>query len=614
MTPALLLLKCNLLQRRNKHSHSKPLNFFQFDVQSTDYTVKIGPLHRIQCKDWNFLIGFGMGTHNYEVLEISSDEEEQDCGQRWDWFKGLLDDEKEASDEVMIVGEVPGSNSVLEGNDDGGDDEECLILDGDPDKPVEVANDTGNDSDDLMVTGEKGQIACRDYPHPRHLCARYPFTTNPHEKYCDLCHCYVCETKAPCIYWGTGVSRDDHCHSSDKEEAWNRQRQWIKQGKPPPLVTTYHLPVGPPVHKVICAPSLPQPMNNGSTQPYIRPCSSQRNYHLVGVAAGRNSVAHPGVGTSIPLSSGADIRSNIQRERTNGRFVSPQASFKKVNRPGPGMCNKNQVYTYTTVEPRNNYPKGATYSGIQNTRSKDHLVGNNSELNAFQRSSQATVGVSQSMPRSQAYCQPVSQPQEYRQCTPQPQAYCQPAPQPQAYHQPVSQPHPYSEPMCQTSQNHINAYALNQASNTVNQNLLGLELHLLNNTVQSLASSENFHFSNIQTTSVPLPVTQPSSQQSMPLTSVSTQVSGILSSPEPSPVIPSSNMQFTPGLKIQLSSVKPSSELPPVATTNLDSEEFDLDSWIQSLEQQPDITGNGNLQSVAGFIPSSPLMFDFENL
>lgn len=87
-----------------------------------------------------------MGTQNYEVLEISSDEEDQD------WFKGLLDDDKEPSDEVMIVGEVSGSN------DDGGDDDECLILDGDPDKPVEVADDTGNDSDDLMVTGEKGQV------------------------------------------------------------------------------------------------------------------------------------------------------------------------------------------------------------------------------------------------------------------------------------------------------------------------------------------------------------------------------------------------------------------------------------------------------------------------
>lgn len=29
------------------------------------------------------------------------------------------------------------------------------------------------------------QIACRDYPHPRHLCAKFPFGSTPHERHCD---------------------------------------------------------------------------------------------------------------------------------------------------------------------------------------------------------------------------------------------------------------------------------------------------------------------------------------------------------------------------------------------------------------------------------------------
>jgi hypothetical protein len=29
------------------------------------------------------------------------------------------------------------------------------------------------------------QIACRDYPHPRHLCAKHPFSSTPHDRHCD---------------------------------------------------------------------------------------------------------------------------------------------------------------------------------------------------------------------------------------------------------------------------------------------------------------------------------------------------------------------------------------------------------------------------------------------
>lgn len=29
-------------------------------------------------------------------------------------------------------------------------------------------------------------MACRDYPHSRHLCLKFPFHTTPHESYCEL--------------------------------------------------------------------------------------------------------------------------------------------------------------------------------------------------------------------------------------------------------------------------------------------------------------------------------------------------------------------------------------------------------------------------------------------
>jgi hypothetical protein len=29
------------------------------------------------------------------------------------------------------------------------------------------------------------QVACRDYPHARYLCVKFPFKSTSHEKYCE---------------------------------------------------------------------------------------------------------------------------------------------------------------------------------------------------------------------------------------------------------------------------------------------------------------------------------------------------------------------------------------------------------------------------------------------
>ncbi|KAL5731363.1 hypothetical protein ACHQM5_004098 [Ranunculus cassubicifolius] len=110
------------------------------------------------------------------------------------------------------------------------DDDYCVILECDPDDPVKVVSHDVSENvlDELVVVAEKGQVACRDYPHARHLCTKFPLSTDPHEKYCDLCHCYVCDIRAPCTYWGRGTSSDDHCHSNDKEEKWRIQRKSLQ--------------------------------------------------------------------------------------------------------------------------------------------------------------------------------------------------------------------------------------------------------------------------------------------------------------------------------------------------------------------------------------------------
>ncbi|CAN6565481.1 unnamed protein product [Malus baccata var. baccata] len=82
------------------------------------------------------------------------------------------------------------------------DVEDCFILDFDPFEPV----------------------ACRDYPHSRHLCLKFPFETTPHESYCELCYCYVCDSAAPCMLW-----KLSHCHAAAHIGDWKCKRMLMKQ-------------------------------------------------------------------------------------------------------------------------------------------------------------------------------------------------------------------------------------------------------------------------------------------------------------------------------------------------------------------------------------------------
>ncbi|CAA2998148.1 Hypothetical predicted protein [Olea europaea subsp. europaea] len=187
-----------------------------------------------------------------EILGISSDEEagfgetrKEGCDDAWDvenhdWLSKLLaevDANTVDSDDAMVVREaipVTGESNILPlkptAKIEDSDDDDCVILDGDPDKLLAVKDGRVNidDSDDLVVIAEKGQVACRDFPHPRHLCAKFPFASTPHERRCDQCHCYVCESIAPCCLWGTGISSHDHCHATEKEEFWRAQRKSLK--------------------------------------------------------------------------------------------------------------------------------------------------------------------------------------------------------------------------------------------------------------------------------------------------------------------------------------------------------------------------------------------------
>ncbi|KAF5482509.1 hypothetical protein F2P56_003071 [Juglans regia] len=235
------------------------------------------------------------------ILDISSDEETGlsepqggggggGGGDDFDWISKLLDgaDDKEPgddSDDVVVLGESINTNRKSKSSKStmGDTDDDCVILEGDPDNPVVVVDDAVGGSDELNIVGEKGQIACRDYPHPRHHCAKYPFSSTPHERHCEQCHCYICESLAPCLHWVTGISNVDHCHATDKEEIWKIKRKSFKLGESAPLPgiksSDALLPAALTqlLDNIPLAPN-PKPQNQVSRPNIIRACSTVTSY------------------------------------------------------------------------------------------------------------------------------------------------------------------------------------------------------------------------------------------------------------------------------------------------------------------------------------------------
>lgn len=165
------------------------------------------------------------------IVLISSDDEDDD------WLVTKLPKRSKiqhADADVTVIEKMPcleaktpdksslGSSKVAQGKPP--QDEDCCILSYDPETSVHVPDFQANEADDLVVVGERGPVACRDFPHARHLCIKFPYATTPHEKHCGQCHCYVCDVVAPCLHWGQGRHSSDHCHAFDKDDKWKKLR------------------------------------------------------------------------------------------------------------------------------------------------------------------------------------------------------------------------------------------------------------------------------------------------------------------------------------------------------------------------------------------------------
>ncbi|XVE78010.1 hypothetical protein DITRI_Ditri13aG0109900 [Diplodiscus trichospermus] len=70
-------------------------------------------------------------------------------------------------DEVLVVGEVNPKNKSNSLNssvrkvvdeDEDEDDDDCVVLEGDPDKALSDVNDSQEDSDELLIVGQRGEV------------------------------------------------------------------------------------------------------------------------------------------------------------------------------------------------------------------------------------------------------------------------------------------------------------------------------------------------------------------------------------------------------------------------------------------------------------------------
>ncbi|XP_019106431.2 uncharacterized protein LOC104899316 isoform X2 [Beta vulgaris subsp. vulgaris] len=193
-------------------------------------------------------------------------------------------------------------------------------------------------------------VACRDYPHARHLCAKFPFSSTSHESRCDLCHCYVCDSLAPCSLWGSGVSSIDHCHATDKEEFWKLERKRLRQVKNPPLP----MPITKPIAGSVAPPAQMQ-------QIFAEPNQLLRSTSTCGVSSTfglpniirsqRSSIAV--ASNRFPPHLLKNCNGNAQVQGNRGASLAPKTPSHPVFKRS-GLTNRTVVANRPTYRAPNN--------------------------------------------------------------------------------------------------------------------------------------------------------------------------------------------------------------------------------------------------------------------
>lgn len=160
-----------------------------------------------------------------EIIDISSSSDEEDELPLMHLLRAQL--KKHPNINTPMKDENKKSNKTKYQNYDA----DCVVLDYNPFESIvklslnnrdkEAEADADADADDVTIISEKGQVACRDFPHSRHLCVKFPFDVTPHLSHCQQCYCYVCDCVAPCKFWTDNIG--GHCHAT-RSSVWDEMR------------------------------------------------------------------------------------------------------------------------------------------------------------------------------------------------------------------------------------------------------------------------------------------------------------------------------------------------------------------------------------------------------
>ncbi|URE34244.1 hypothetical protein MUK42_18030 [Musa troglodytarum] len=238
-------------------------------------------------------------------------------------------------------------------------------------------------------------LACRDYPHPRHLCGNFPFNSSPHEEYCDLCHCYVCDSPAPCYYWGNGNSSSNHCHSTDKEGRWKSMRQSFKQKNmvaTQPQKVTYDSPFNIPPFQDPVPPfhHYPSPLLVPHSRPnLLRPCSATSISNSNAINQRRQDqptiLSYTRRLGQQPTKS-CSLKSNVQNVQIEScvagslttQLVYSRTRYKRVGTMRDGFASQTNR-SHNIASTKNNIPsamsENSTYATITSWRPRSPRVG-----------------------------------------------------------------------------------------------------------------------------------------------------------------------------------------------------------------------------------------------
>jgi len=221
------------------------------------------------------------------------------------------------------------------------------------------------------------------------------------------CHCYVCDSSAPCLKWGDGLSTTDHCHATDKSKTWKKLRQDFKLVKTSPLpdstnnigtigdaVNSQHNHILPPNTEQLS--SLSALMNRRSRSTASRPLSARGSRsalpRLESIAQSQDNQPFQQMLASELLSSGLhNIASmSTKTQPLAGNLLPQNQAFQPITTDAMNALSSLRSRIQNQVSTQNNVTAFATQNNASGFTTASTIL--NGINNGISQESGSTLG------------------------------------------------------------------------------------------------------------------------------------------------------------------------------------------------------------------------------